>query len=127
MAWVFVRQDVVFAIHERQISEHGGAEGVRDRGLIEAALARPKHLAHYEEPDAARLAAAYACGLAKNHGFVDGNKRVAWAAARLFLLLNEFEVEFEKSDAIEMMWMLAGGRLSDDDVAEWFRARMRNG
>ena len=76
--WRWVESSVVFAIHDRQLAEHGGRDGIRDRAMVESALARPAHLAHYGNPDAADLAAAYAYGIAKNHGFVDGNKRTAW-------------------------------------------------
>ena len=79
---------MINAVHDRQLAEHGGSEGIRDAGGIESALARPVNLANYGEPDAPDLAAAYAYGLAKNHGFVDGNKRTAWIAARLFLVDN---------------------------------------
>ena len=81
-------EDVAFAIHDHQLAEHGGPEGVRDAGALESALARPRNLAAYERPDAAALAAAYAYGLARNHPFADGNKRTAWVVARVFLAIN---------------------------------------
>ena len=77
--WRWVESSVVFAIHDRQLAEHGGMDGIRDRAMVESALARPAHLAYYGNPDAADLAAAYAYGITKNHGFVDGNKRTAWS------------------------------------------------
>lgn len=80
--WRRVGLDVVLAIHDRQLAEHGGQDGVRDPGMIESALARPVNLAGYGDPDAAELAAACAVGLAKNHAFIDGNKRTAWVTAR---------------------------------------------
>jgi death-on-curing protein len=78
MVWRWVAKDVVLAIHDRQIAEHGGTSGIRDVGLVDSALARPQNLDAYGQPDVADLAAAYAYGIAKNHGFADGNKRTAW-------------------------------------------------
>lgn len=78
MVWRWVAKDVVLAIHDRQIAEHGGTSGIRDVGLVDSALARPQNLDAYGQPDIADLAAAYAYGIAKNHGFADGNKRTAW-------------------------------------------------
>ena len=86
--WRWIDASLVYAIHDRQLAEHGGLDGIRDRGGVESALARPRNLAEYGEPDAAALAAAYAYGLLRNHGFADGNKRTAWVAARLFLADN---------------------------------------
>ncbi|HMJ94116.1 MAG TPA: type II toxin-antitoxin system death-on-curing family toxin [Allosphingosinicella sp.] len=116
---------IALAIHDRQLAEHGGGRGVRDMGRLEAALARPVAKWAYEEVDAAALAAAYAFGLARNHPFVDGNKRTAWVLARLFLALNGHALEFEPNDAISMMLALAAGRLPEESLAEWFRSRMR--
>lgn len=121
--WRWVGFEAIQAVHERQIDEHGGADGIRDLGVIESALARPINLASYAVPDAADLAAAYAFGLAKNHGFVDGNKRTGWVAARLFLADNDFQIEFEQGDAIRTMEAVAAGSMSEADLAEWFRAR----
>ncbi|MXY15363.1 MAG: type II toxin-antitoxin system death-on-curing family toxin, partial [Proteobacteria bacterium] len=84
-SWHWVSLHIVLAIHECQITEHGGADGIRDQGAIESALARPVHCAAYGAPDASELAAAYLFGLARNHGFIDGNKRTAWVVSRLFL------------------------------------------
>jgi len=125
--WRWVTPEVVFAIHDRQISEHGGPTGVRDPGAVESALARPQNLAAYGDLDAAALAAAYAFGLAKNHGFVDGNKRMAWLVARLFLADNGFQLEFDKTDAVHIVEALAAGRLGEQALADWFRARLAGG
>ena len=122
--WRWVGFDAIQAIHERQLDEHGGADGIRDLGVIESALARPINMASYAVPDAADLAAAYAFGLAKNHGFVDGNKRTAWVAARLFLADNDFRIEFEPRDAIQTMEAVAAGSIGETDLAGWFRARV---
>lgn len=91
------------AIHDRQLAEHGGLMGVRDSGMIESALARPINLTRYGDPDAAELTAAYAVGLAKNHAFIDGNKRTAWVAARLFLAENDRRLDFDPQDAVRVM------------------------
>jgi death on curing protein len=123
--WVWIDAPIVSAVHDRQIAEHGSPAGTRDQGALEAALARPKNLAAYGEPDPAYLAAAYARGIARNHPFVDGNKRTAWVIARLFLMANGIELNFDKTDAIRTMFMLAAGEVSEDDLAEWFRERIR--
>jgi death-on-curing protein len=122
--WKWVGMGVVQALHDRQLSEHGGGPGVRDLGALESALARPLNLAVYEEPDAAALASAYAFGLARNHGFVDGNKRSAWVVARLFLMVNGIDIVFDKGDALNMVLALAAGELGEDAVSDWFRERI---
>ena len=104
---------VVFAVHDRQLAEHGGRDGIRDPGMVESALARPAHLARYGNPDAADLAAAYAYGIAKNHGFVDGNKRTAWVTARLFLADNGRRLRFDPIDAIRTMEGVAAGCIGE--------------
>jgi death-on-curing protein len=119
--WRWITADVMYAVHDRQISEHGGRDGIRDIGLIESALARPKNLASYEKPDAADLVAAYAFGFARNHGFVDGNKRMAWIIARVFLLDNGFEMHFDEMDAIATLETLAAGDMDETTLASWFR------
>ncbi len=123
-AWVWLRADVLEALHDRQLAEHGGPSGVRDRGAFESALARAQNLAVYGEPDAAALAAAYAFGLARNHPFVDGNKRTAWVAARLFLELNGRTLTFDKIDATRTVLALAAGELGEDELADWLRERI---
>jgi death-on-curing protein len=120
-----VALDVAHAIHDRQISEHGGADGVRDRALVESALIRPINLAGYGSPDAADLAAAYAYGLARTHGFVDGNKRTAWVVARLFVRLNRIDLAFDPVDAVKMMETVAAGSIDEAQLAGWFRKRIR--
>ena len=112
------------AIHERQLAEHGGGQGVRDQGLLESALARAKNRWAYGDDDPAILAAAYAFGTARNHPFVDGNKRTAWVIARLFLVLNRHRLVFTPADAIAFMLALAAGELSEEQVADWFRERV---
>lgn len=112
------------AIHDRQLAEHGGGAGVRDSGLLESALARPVNRWTYGEDDPAALAAAYAFDIARNHPFIDGNKRTAWVIARLFLALNGHELRFSAADAIAMMLDLAAGTLPEDAAADWFRSRL---
>lgn len=124
MNWRWIHPDVIFAVHDRQLGEHGGSEGIRDAGVIESALARPVNLSGYGTPDAADLAAAYAYGIARNHGFVDGNKRTAWIAARLFLADNGYRLGFEPQDAIRLMEGVAGGSVTEQALAAWFRGRL---
>ncbi len=122
--WRWVSSEVVLAIHGRQIAEHGGVDGIRDLGLLESALGRPVNLVSYGDPDAASLAAAYAHGLVSNHGFVDGNKRVGWVTARLFLLANGWSLDFDPFDAIPIMEAASAGQVSEEEVANWFRLRL---
>jgi death-on-curing protein len=122
--WVWIEPAVAKAIHDRQLAEHGGPSGVRDEGALASALARPKNLASYGDPDAAALAASYAFGIARNHAFVDGNKRTAWVLARLLLKANGLEIGFDKQDAIQTMLALAAGNLTEEELAGWFRERL---
>ena len=122
--WRWIDPSTVIAIHDRQLSEHGGLDGVRDAGAIESALARPRNLAEYGQPDAADLAAAYCYGILKNHGYTDGNKRTGWILARLFLLDNGVPLRFDPIDAARTVERLAGSDLSEADFAAWLRARI---
>ena len=124
VAWRWVQRDVVFAIHERQLAEHGGPDGARDPCAIESALTRPRNLSAYAAPDAAALAAACAFGLARNHGFIDGNKRTAWVTARLFLADNGQRLEFDAIDAVRIMEGVAAGLVSEPGLGDWFRQRL---
>ncbi|PWF55201.1 type II toxin-antitoxin system death-on-curing family toxin [Massilia glaciei] len=125
-AWVWVREDVVLAMHDAQLAEHGGLDGVRDLNAVKAALERPAMRELYGEPapDAAELAAAYCHGLASCHGFSDGNKRTAWLAARLFLRLNGATLAFEPAEAITVVLAVAAGTMPEAALAAWFRARL---
>lgn len=127
MSWEWIPPSVVFAIHDKQLSEHGGAPGIKDDNLIRSALARPEQLAAYGNPppDAADLAAAYAFGIARNHGFCDGNKRTAWILARLFLALNGQSLKFDHVEAYSTVMALAAGTLSEPEFAKWLRDRLR--
>jgi death-on-curing protein len=120
----WVDKAVAVAIHDRQLAEHGGGSGLRDDGLFESALARPINRWAYGDDDPASLAAAYAFGIARNHPFVDGNKRTAWVLARLFLVLNGHNLVFEAADAVTTMLALAAGELSEEALADWFRKRL---
>ena len=117
--WRWVDRAVLEAVHDRQLAEHGGGEGLRDEGGLESAIARAVNRALYENPTTAELAAAYAFGIARNHHFVDGNKRTAWVAARLFLALNGIGLNFDKADATLMVQRLAAGELGEDEVTAW--------
>jgi death-on-curing protein len=119
---VWVRQDVVLAMHEEALKLHGGPEGVRDMGLLESALARPKNLLAYSEqaPSLAKLAAAYAKGIVANHPFVDGNKRTAFTVSVTFLSLNGLRLTAPKEDRVLTFWSLADGSLSEEQLGDWF-------
>jgi death-on-curing protein len=121
---VWLDAKIALAVHDRQLAEHGGGSGIRDQGMLESALARPVNRWSYGEADPASLAAAYAFGIARNHPFVDGNKRTAWVLARLFLALNQVTLKFEPDDAIRAMLALAAGGLSEAEMADWFRERV---
>jgi death on curing protein len=124
---LWLDQRVALSVHDRQLAEHGGGSGVRDAGLLDSALARPRNRWTYGDDDPAVLAAAYAFGVARNHPFVDGNKRTAWVLARLFLALNGHAPTFTPQDAIDTMIALAAGELSEDELADWFRERLAAG
>jgi death-on-curing protein len=123
--WVWLDADVLFAAHDEQLEEHGGAAGIRDRGLFESALARAQNLAAYGDPDAASLAAAYGFGLAKNHAFVDGNKRTAFVALELFLELNGFVLTADDRQCVMIMLSIASGAFSEEELADWIRRNMK--
>jgi death-on-curing protein len=122
--WRWIKERVAFAIQDAQIAEHGGLAGVRDRSVIQSALARPQNLEAYGKPDAADLAAAYAYGLAQNHGFLDGNKRVAYVVARTFLLDNGYNIIASRADKVAVMLSVADGSLPEPQLAEWIRERL---
>jgi len=121
---VWLDAAIALAIHDRQLAEHGGGTGVRDHGALDSALARPLNRWHYGEDDLAALAAAYAYGVARNHPFVDGNKRTAWVLARLFLALNQAALSFAAEDASRAMLALAADALEEEALAAWFRERI---
>jgi len=122
---LWLSRELIQAVHDEQLSEHGGATGLRDAGLLESALARPLNLAAYGQPDITDLAAAYAFGLARNHPFVDGNKRTAFVAMELFLSLNGVELTAADTDCVLTMLALAAGELTEEQLAEWIRRHAR--
>ena len=124
-AWVWLDAQVMLAVHEEQLAEHGGGSGVRDQGLFESALSRPLNLVAYGDPDVAALAAAYGFGLARNHPFVDGNKRTAFVAVELFLVLNGWALTADDAGCVLTMLALAAGELSEDGFAQWLRKHIQ--
>lgn len=124
---VWLEKALVLAIHDRQLAEHGGTGGVRDEGLLESALARPQQLYAYGDPapDLADLAAALAYGLARNHPFVDGNKRTAAVACESFLELNGATLEADDLELYPLYLALAEGKLTEREFAAWLRGRVR--
>ncbi|QXP83887.1 type II toxin-antitoxin system death-on-curing family toxin [Methylococcus sp. Mc7] len=117
----WIDEAVVWAVHEAQLAEHGGSAGVRDAGLLDSALTRPRNLAAYGTPDAADCAAAYGFGIARNHPFIDGNKRTAFVCVELFLALNGYSLEAEDADCVLTMLALAAGDLDEVAFAAWIR------
>jgi death-on-curing protein len=124
-SWKWIKDSSVLAIHDEQIAEHGGLPGVRDLSLLLSALARPQNLAAYESPDIADLATAYAVGIARNHAFLDGNKRTAWVVAETFLLKNGYELIARDEDGVTTMLAVADGTISEPELAVWFRTYIR--
>jgi len=124
---VWIEQRLAGAVHERQLAEHGGTAGLRDRAGLESALARPCHLLAYggAAVDMPALAAAYATGIARNHPFVDGNKRTAYVLCRTFLILNGWELVGPLADRYPVFLGLAAGEVSEEELVEWLRARAR--
>ena len=123
--WVTV-EDAILA-HQQSIANYGGSDGVRDGGGLESALAYPQNLAAYGDPGLAELAAGYLFAIAKNHAFVDGNKRTAWTVMRLFVALNRGRLDYERLDAVRFVEGVAGGTIDYDGAREWIAARLREG
>ena len=122
---VWLSRQTILAIHDEQLAEHGGAVGVRDEGLLESALARPLNRASYGDPDMAELAALYAIAIARNHPFVDGNKRTAYVTLESFLELNGCEFPVSDRDAVIATLALASSAMSDDEFTAWVRGNTR--
>ncbi|MEN9360398.1 MAG: death-on-curing protein [Verrucomicrobiota bacterium] len=116
--------ELVLAVHERQLAEHGGGSGIRAQDMLDSALMRPQQKWAYGQPppDLPALAAAYAFGIARNHPFVDGNKRTAWVALRLMLKLNGCDLQAPQIDKLRTMLALAAGELSEEALTEWVRS-----
>ena len=124
-AWV--KAEVARAIHKRQLAEHGGIDGVRDEGMLSSALARPRQLLCYshEPPDLAALAAAYAFGIAKNHPFLDGNKRTAAVVCEAFIEMNGHELAASDEATYLAFANLAAGKMSEEEFTHWIRDSLR--
>jgi death on curing protein len=119
---VWVLEETVRAVHSRQIAEHGGSDGIRDEGLLLSALARPQNLHAYgENIDLAALAASYAYDIAKNHPFIDGNKRTALVVMRVFLALNDVEFRATQEEKYLTFLQLAEGKIDEEELATWIR------
>lgn len=123
--WVWLDDVVMMAIHDEQLAEHGGIAGIRDEGMFQSAMQRAPNLAHYGQPDFAELAAAYGVGLAKNHPFLDGNKRTAFVAVELFLVLNGYELHSSDADCVMTMLAVAAGEMDEVAFAGWIRQNSR--
>lgn len=123
-AWIWVTLDVAIAAHAEQIAEHGGGEGIRESGLLESAMARPQNLALCGEPDISELAASYAYGIARNHPFVDGNKRTAAVVSETFLMLNGGLLLATDAELVVAFVALAAGELTEDERTAWFREHL---
>ena len=123
---LWLQDDVVTAIHSRQLAEHGGLDGTRDPGMLSSALARPKNALAYSQPkpDIPALAAAYAFGIAKNHPFVDGNKRTAYVLCRTFLILNGQDINATDVDKYQTFLRVADGTIDESQLADWIRSRL---
>jgi death-on-curing protein len=122
---IWIDLEVVLAIHDEQLAEHGGQAGVRDRGLLESALARPRNQFEYGESSLARVAAAYAFGISRNHPFLDGNKRTSLVVAELFLELNGLEPTASDAACVATFLGLAAGELTEDDLTRWVTENSR--
>ena len=124
MKWKWIDKRVLLLLHDESLAEHGGASGLRDEGLLDSALARPLNLVSNEKPDVAALAACYAVGLAKNHPFVDGNKRAGFLAMGLFLFLNGRRLTATQAEATVTMLAVASGEIDEKALADWIRRNL---
>jgi len=123
--WTWIERSVILAAHEEQLAEHGGSSGIRDAGLLDSALSRLLNRAAHGKPDVAELAAAYAYGLATNHPFVDGNKRIAFVALELFLALNGYQLAADDAECVMSLLAVAAGAMKEDALADWIRRHSR--
>lgn len=124
MSWRWIDKQALLLLHGESLAEHGGGEGLRDEGLLDSALARPLNLLAYGEPDVAALAASYAMGVAKNHPFVDGNKRAAFLTVGMFLYLNGYRLSTTQADATVTVLALAAGDITEEQFAAWLRQKV---
>ena len=121
----WLKKEAVLAIHDQLLAEHGGSGGIRDEGLLESALARPENLLAYGKPSLFHLAAAYACGIIKDHPFVDGKKRTGFMAAYVFLGINKIEFVGDEGDVVLKTWAVAAGQLKEEQYAAWLQENSR--
>ena len=122
-SWQWIVEGVIIAVHAEQIAEHGGKNGLRDRGLLSSALARPRNIAGYKVPTVFDLAAAYAYGIVKNHPFIDGNKRTGFLVAYIFLAMNGWKLTASEASAVEAVLALASGGMSEAEFADWLKTQ----
>jgi death-on-curing protein len=125
---VWVEKEALLLLHLKSLARFGGAEGIRDEGLLDSALARPRNAFHYDsQTDIAGLAAAYAYGLARNHPFVDGNKRMAFTAMSVFLAVNGWSLQAGVVEAIQAMTALADGAIDESQLGAWLKKNIKRG
>ncbi|NJM44577.1 MAG: type II toxin-antitoxin system death-on-curing family toxin [Brachymonas sp.] len=122
--WIWLHREVMLAVHDEQLAEHGGQFGVRDMALFDSALARPQQVAAYGEPTVARLAASYGYGIARNHPFLDGNKRTAFVAVELFLMLNDYRLAADDASCVLTMLDVAAGEIGEEEFVTWIEAHL---
>ena len=122
MSWQWISTELALAIHQRQLAEHGGLSGVRDKGLLDSALARPQNLHAYGENDSSVLAAAYGFGIARNHPFNDDNKRTAYVVSRLFLKLHDNDMPGTAENRVRVFEQLAAGNITEPEFIAWLRS-----
>ena len=118
---IWLRKDVLLAVHDRLLSEHGGSSGIRDEGLLDSALGRPQNLFVYGKPTVFELACAYACGIIKNHPFIDGNKRTGFMGAYLFLGRNGYEFTATETEVVLKTLAVAKGKMNDQEYGAWLK------
>ena len=121
MSWQWISTELALAIHQRQLAEHGGLSGIRDKGLLDSALARPQNLHAYGENDSYVLAAAYAFGIARNHPFNDGNKPTAYVVSRLFLKLHDYDMPGTPENRVRLFEQLAAGNITEPELIAWLK------
>jgi death-on-curing protein len=122
--WTWINREVIVAIHEVQLAEHGGGTGICDHGLLDSALSRPENLAAYDNPDLSDLAAAYGFGISRNHAFIEGNKRTGFVATELFLHLNGYQLTANDASSVLTMLAVAAGDMTELEFADWIRAHV---